>query len=262
MGKHLSSDHITIQDALKAFAVIIMVIDHIGGYFFHDALWYRAVGRIGFPIWFFLVGYSQGRGISRSLKIGAALLVAGDIIFGRSLFPLNALATIACIRLTIDRVMGFALRSKKIFWTLSTLMFLMFIPSGALLEYGTLAWLLAMFGWVIRHKEKPEVKAIVPLEIFTIFCFFAFVGMMMILQPFSSAQVLFMGVGTLAVMAVLHGFTPVSWPMPRAALGRLGGRAVQYMGRYTLEIYVAHLLLFKMLLVLLNQKILFGVTIF
>lgn len=261
MGKH-PPDRVTSYDALKAFAVIIMIIDHIGGYFFHDALWYRAIGRIGFPIWFFLVGYSQGRGISRPLTIGAGLLIAGDIVFGRSLFPLNALVTIACIRLTIDKIMQFALKTKTVFWVTSVMMVLLFIPTGAFIEYGTLAFLLAMFGWIMRRRHEEQVQRIVPLEIFTIFCLFAFVGMMMILQPFTQLQIVFMWLGTLAVIAALYCFQSRHWPVPRNIAGKLGAKAVQLLGRYTLEIYVAHLLVFKMLLVFLNQKTLFGVTIF
>ena len=38
---------ITSYDLLKAAAVIIMIIDHVGYYFFIDEMWWRAVGRIG-----------------------------------------------------------------------------------------------------------------------------------------------------------------------------------------------------------------------
>ena len=78
MPRTLPKD-LTSHDLLKAFAVIIMVIDHAGYYFFPDQEWWRAIGRIGFPIWFFLVGHARGRVISRKLIIGAGLLACPGI---------------------------------------------------------------------------------------------------------------------------------------------------------------------------------------
>lgn len=62
-GGRMLPREVTSYDLLKCAAVIIMVIDHVGFYFYPENLWFRAVGRIGFPVWFFLVGYARGRDI-------------------------------------------------------------------------------------------------------------------------------------------------------------------------------------------------------
>ena len=40
---------------LKLIAIITMVIDHTGAIFFPDQMWLRAIGRIAFPIFVFLL---------------------------------------------------------------------------------------------------------------------------------------------------------------------------------------------------------------
>ena len=40
---------------LKMLAVVTMLIDHIGAIFFPGVLWIRAIGRLSFPIYAFLL---------------------------------------------------------------------------------------------------------------------------------------------------------------------------------------------------------------
>lgn len=40
---------------LKMIAVVIMIIDHTGLFFFPEAIWLRAIGRIGFPIFAYFI---------------------------------------------------------------------------------------------------------------------------------------------------------------------------------------------------------------
>ena len=62
---------ITSYDILKTFAVLTMIIDHIGLYFFPDEMWWRVIGRLSFPVWLFLIGYAQSRDIPKLLILGA-----------------------------------------------------------------------------------------------------------------------------------------------------------------------------------------------
>ena len=46
-------------DFIKFVAVVLMVIDHIGYYFFPYDLMWRSFGRMCVPIWLFLAGYAK-----------------------------------------------------------------------------------------------------------------------------------------------------------------------------------------------------------
>ena len=56
---------LTSYDLLKSLAVILMICDHIGYFFFPEEMWFRTLGRLCLPIWFFLIGYARGDEVSK-----------------------------------------------------------------------------------------------------------------------------------------------------------------------------------------------------
>ena len=243
---------ITSYDVLKTFAVIIMIVDHIGAYFFPDALWWRAVGRIGFPVWFFLVGHASGRDLPSKLLIGAGVLTIGNAVSGMPIFPLNALVTIALIRVLIDPVMRIALKSERHLWVVSFLLMILAIPSGILCEYGTMALITAMFGYMVRHREEINNEQLIFK--FMIFALALFLILQQIDFGFTPLQFLIMAVGTGLVRLSLYRFESKVYPGVTKRLPLALIFLFQLGGRRTLEIYVLHLLAFKALAVILGGK--------
>jgi len=251
MDKTLSSysPDLTSYDLIKSFAVIIMVIDHIGYYFFPDQEWWRAIGRIGFPIWFFLVGHATGRGLPWKLTVGAVFLVALDAATGIAVLPMNALVTIIIIRLCIDPVMNFALKSKLHLWGLSAVLFILIIPTMEYTEYGTLGLITAMFGYMVRHKVsiKEQTGSDDIVFQFMIYAYISFILMMQLLFGFSMPALAFMAAGTFCVRIYLYAFfKKESYPSLSKKTPWVVQSALQLMGRYTLEIYVIHIVIFQL----------------
>jgi hypothetical protein len=99
-----------------------MIIDHMGYFFFPEDpagitgdpnLWWRAVGRLCVPIWFFLIGYAQTRTIDRMLVGGALILLASNLVSGMYFFPVSALVSVMIIRLLIDPLALFAFQRPQ-----------------------------------------------------------------------------------------------------------------------------------------------------
>ncbi|MCC6597720.1 MAG: hypothetical protein IT559_02905 [Alphaproteobacteria bacterium] len=243
---------ITSYDLLKCFAVAIMITDHAGNYFFPDDLWWRAVGRIGFPVWFFLVGYARGRDIPLKLSVGAGILILANLLTGMAVFPLNALVTIALIRVTIDPVMKVLMRSRLILWSGSAFLFVLVIPTFIFTEYGTQALITAIFGYLVRHRE--EVKDEQLIIQYMCFALITFIILQFLTFGFTPAQMIFMGIGTAAVRSLLYYFSPKTYPALTEKLPKSVVWFVQICGRRTLEIYVVHLLLFKAMAVYLGME--------
>ncbi|HIF26469.1 MAG TPA: hypothetical protein EYG18_05295 [Micavibrio sp.] len=248
MTKILPKD-ITSYDLLKSFAVIIMIIDHLGYYFFPDELIFRAIGRIGFPIWFFLIGHASGRDLPTKLLIGIGMLMAADIITGLYVFPLSALVTIALLRISIDKVMAVCDKSQRMLWIVSAILFVLVVPSFFVMEYGAQAMIMAILGYMVRHeKDKGYDKKLV--RDYTVFAGFSFLFWQQLNFGMSTPLLVLMGVGTAAIMVVLRGFDKKTYPKLTAKLPMPAIWSLQFMGRRTLEIYVGHLVLFKFLCLL------------
>lgn len=242
MAKSLPKD-ITSYDLLKSFAVVIMIIDHIGMYFFPEQLWWRATGRICVPIWFFLIGFARSRDIPVKLMAGAGILTFGNILAGMPLFPLNILFTIAFVRIAIDRVMAAGLKETKALWGISLILFILILPSYFLSEYGVQALILAMFGYFVRRRhEVGNDKLVIQ---YMVFALSSFVMMQQVYFAFTLAQFLFMVSGVAFAQVVLYYFRSYNYPSATKILPGFLVWLVQLGGRRTLEIYVVHLLLFK-----------------
>ncbi len=239
---------ITSYDLLKTFAVILMAVDHVGLYFFPDDLWWRAVGRMSFPIWFFLIGYANSRDLSLKLWLCAAGLIAANVMVGTPVFALNALVTIILVRLFLDKVMVVALQNEMQIWRISVLFLFLAIPTGMLTEYGTIGLVAAMFGYMVRRRG--EIKSPEIITRFLLFLVVAYALSQQMFFGFSSVQFLAVTISSALVFVVLSCFKSTSYAALTRYVTLFGRWFVQLCGRRTLEIYVLHLVVFKAIAVL------------
>ncbi len=237
---------LTSYDFLKTAAIVIMVIDHIGYFFYPEDMWLRAVGRLSAPIWFFLIGYAQSRDVGPRLWIGAGVLIVSAWVTGFPILPFNIIATMIAFRLLLDPMMAVIQRKPETLYPICFVFFLIGFPSAMVLEYGSTAMLLVMAGYFTRNRESlPYDKTE-----YAMFCLMAAAVYMLyqikvFFPAFSLPQEILAGAGIMGVMMLCMCFRPFSYtdltakmPVPIAAFFRL-------CGRYSLEIYVLHLLAFK-----------------
>jgi hypothetical protein len=256
---------ITSYDLLKTFAVVIMVVDHVGFYIFPDQLWWRAIGRIGFPIWFFLVGYANTRDIPPKLWAGALILLAANFFAGMSVLPLNALVTIILIRLVIDAVMRVSLEHKASMFGIALTLAALVMPSCYwVCEYGTQALITAMFGYAMRHRSLVQGgrQANATMIGYAVFSLLTFIFLQEASFNFTLPQFIVMAAGTLSVTVMLYNFKPMIFPRLSASCPGLLRALIRFTGRHTLEIYVFHLLALKALALQVQPRrfVLFGWT--
>ncbi|MFN3828052.1 MAG: TraX family protein [Micavibrio sp.] len=248
--KHLSKE-LTSYDLLKTVAVLLMLVDHTGYYFFPDDDWWRVFGRLCVPIWFFLIGYARSRDLGPKLWIGMLVLVFASGITGMGFFPVNILGTMIVIRLVIDKVMVRSMQVPEALWQVSTIFILLTMPSSYFFEYGSLAIVMAMYGWLVRN-HLDYAQGTIQMQRF----FFLALGSFTFLQAFFFAfdqnQIVVMCAGTLVVMVGLMFFKPHSFSGTGEGAKAILFAPFRFMGRWTLEIYVAHLLVFKALVVVLQ----------
>lgn len=235
---------LTSYDFLKTAALVLMIIDHIGYFFFPDQDWWRAVGRLSAPIWLFLVGYARSRDVGLRMWVGMGVLLLSNYVAGMPMLPVNILGTIIVCRLALDPVMGFIRRQPQMLYPVAALAFFGALLTFVVVEYGTTAMLPVMAGYVVRNREDMGMRKNQVLQ---------FAGVAALLYAFVQCfiyfsfmpPVTFMVIGALlAVMLFLTSFRLYEFPALTRALGPLSG-LIRLCGRRTLEIYVLHLLFFK-----------------
>ena len=239
---------LTTYDIFKFLAVALMVVDHVGYYFFPEELWWRVAGRICVPIWFFLVGYARSRDMGPAMWAGAVLLLVGSMASGMYIFPMNILATILVVRFALDPFMDRVLKDRKAFWAANAVLFALVMPTMMIVEYGTQALVLAIFGYIARrvHDGDPRVDKNLQTNymIFSVMCFLVYQS---IAFGFEQSQALALAIGIMGVNFLLLLFRPGIVKGTEKGAGHVLSLPIQMIGRHTLFIYVAHLLVFKAL---------------
>ena len=237
-------DDLTSYDFLKAVAVMTMIIDHLGAYFFPDQEGWRIVGRMSLPIWMFLIGYAQTRKVPEMFYWAAGILLISDVITGQSIFPLSIIVTIIITRYLIDYIMLFALSNFQNLFLATFALIILAFPSMFIFEYGTQAVLFAMFGYLVRHQKKINWSN----ERIIIFMFLALVTYMFfqgMTINFTTIEFYTTGAGVFLVCLMLAMFRPKLYPDLTKKYKGFVEETLKVLGRQTLEVYVIHLVLFK-----------------
>jgi hypothetical protein len=229
---------------LFAAAVALFLVDHTGLYFGAQNQWWRIFRACAF-IWFFPAGYNSGQKGGINIWMGMLILAVVDKQIGLGLFPLNALATILFIKYTVDAVMHVALRGKTTFWLTNALLLALFPLSDHVTEYGTMALLMGMAGWLLRHQHDDKVREIVDVRMYLALIATVYVVAEQIAFQFSAPQLAFVIASTAWVTAAMYNFkTLVMNSLARKPHDAIS-RACRFLGHKTLEIYVTSYLILK-----------------
>ena len=239
------SEPLTSYDIIKVMAVIFMLTGHVGFYFFPDEAWFRVFGRFCVIIWFFLIGYARSRDLSPRLWGGALLLVVLNFVSGVGLMPFNVLATIIVIRLTIDSLAHHLITAHRpwFWWGMAGLVALL-LPTMFIFDYGTTALLVALYGWIVRHRLEIEGGKSLA-ERYFLFVTAIFVASQCVLFGFDVPQTIVLGAGVAGLLLALGMFKPVKFAGSLTGRWRWASLPLRVIGRRTLEIYVLHVVIFQ-----------------
>ena len=259
MNKPLPAS-LTSYDFLKIAALLLMVVDHVGHYFYPDDMVFRAIGRLSAPIWLFLVGYAQSRDLSPRMWIGIAVMIVSAYAVGAALLPLSILVTIVVARLAIDPLMALLRRAPGMLYPVGIgLIFLTVfafpfavgdvLPFGfgtfVLFEYGTGIFVWTMLGYMVRNAESLPYSTETRQQFGIVMAVFYAVLQSVIFFSLSTPLLMFVVAGCIAVALLLLKFRPYEYPGLTNTLPRPLAGLMRLMGRRTLEFYVIHIVLFR-----------------
>ncbi len=257
MRTHHPVDNI---DWLKAAAIILVAVDHIGYFFIEDADWWSVFGRLAAPSFFFLLGYAQTRTVPLHwIWLGVILTLLDSWNTGWTWVAPNILLSFALIRIarpyvqTLMQHHGWAA-----FAILVSALFAVLPIAAHIFDYGAEGWLWALFGLYQRmyvdgrsatgvdgttQSAAPPAHAMTKnLRLIRLLaCFVAAVAYVWQEQmEFSFSQIhlaaVILGVGALSLSLCLFRRGPSRIQPPASIAG-----ALRFIGRRTLEIYAIQL---------------------
>jgi len=236
------SEHATIWDLFKVVALVSMIFGHIGSYFVPDEQWYRMIGRVCVPIWFFLAGFGyrpHQRNTLELLLLGSTLVLV-DYIFNDPLLPMNILFTHVAGRFFLSFITSYD-RDVSTLTMLTVVLLALWLPSNIMFEYGTEVFLFMLVGFYAanEHKKLATQALIVSTLIYLPSQILAF--------QFTYPQAMVVALMVLLTVIALYG-AGIKYKTFKNPLPKMGGvnQAVKMIARNTLAIYALHASFFVM----------------
>lgn len=244
----VATSNLTSYDFLKFAAIVLMVIDHTGHFFYPDDMWFRAIGRLSAPIWLFLIGYARSRDLPWQMWAGALFLMGINFVVGQALLPVYILGSMLLFRMILDPVMGAIKRDPKSLYPVTLVVFFLTLITAQLFEYGAAGFILVMAGYICRNRDEmgfDRARVLVFLIAAAVAHYLA--NTIFYFPGFSIEQKIFTGAALVFLMMGLGAFAPREYPRLTQNLPRPLVWLVQLGGRWSLELYVFHLTLFMLI---------------
>lgn len=246
------------HDLLKILAITTMVIDHIGKFFLANNVWFRIIGRMAAPQFFFLVGYSGSYRFKKSiLSYGIGLLVVNYLVnpsatLAEHIIPINILISFVIIKALLHKYDVAKLPTESLLIVLAVLL-LFSLPSYILIEYGTLGLCYAIGARL--HKQRHHLRRFWIVLTVLVHFFFALV-FTLIIDPDVPMNMLPFTIPLLAVIfaANLTIFLNYSFRVFNVK-GELLRTLAVYISRYSLELYFFHLSVFMVISYIWNPAV-------
>jgi hypothetical protein len=247
-------------DWLKAAAIILVAVDHIGYFFIEDADWWSVFGRLAAPPFFFLLGYAQTRTVPRNwIWLGVILTLLDSWNTDWAWVAPNILLSLALIRMARPYVQSLLQHHGWAAFTLLVSALFVVLPiAGKIVDYGAEGWLWALFGLYQRMyvdgRSATDVDGIAQSSAPPVHSMTKNVGLMRLLACFVAAvvyiwqeqrefffsqihfAVFILGIGVLSLSLCLFLRGPSRIQPPESIAS-----ALRFIGRRTLEIYVIQL---------------------
>lgn len=234
---------VTSTDALKALALALILVDHIGHFLADDWPILRVIGRLGVPIFFFLIGFAKTRDVPNRWLVIGAVLTAIDFLWVGSLAgtQINILFNFALIRLALPLIARHALQPGWRMMVFAVLLILAMPLVNPLLEYGTEGWLFALMGLLRRRMlDDPEEQErwLAPMIGFLAAATYLVVEIRD--YAFQGLNIALLFAGVFILKELLARFRRLDLPsQPGPGIAQI----IRLCGRYSLEIYAAQIIL-------------------
>lgn len=153
----MKSDYLNTYDIFKILAIVAMVVDHIGLFYFDDNTSLRIIGRVAAPIFFFLVGFNSSYRFRLNLFFfGCGISLITFLITGE--ISLNILLNFVLIRIFLNSIDFKKYEdSTIIFMSILIGMCGLAILPFSLIDYSTFGFIVSLSGLLIKEGRRVGI---------------------------------------------------------------------------------------------------------
>lgn len=236
----------TTTDVLKAFALLLILVDHVGHFLADDWPILRVIGRLGVPIFFFLIGFARTRDIPWLWLVLGVVLTGVDYLWlgGFEDLQLNILFNFALIRLALPVLERFLDRGFGRLGLVLLASALVMPLVNPWLEYGSEGWLFAIAGLMHRRVMAGGPGWEAHRDVAGLFAFAIYAIVERHDYGFDLTMSVLLAAGLAGIAMLLRHFRRGDFVFQPSAGWR---RALRFCGRHSLEIYAAQIILLAMI---------------
>ena len=141
------------QDLLKLVAIVVMVVDHLGTWFFPEMMTLRMIGRYAMPIFGFFVGYNFKNSVNfHILYYGVILYLISTIFIIETFFSANILISLFLGQLYLLFFQE-QLRNLTKGWLHFIILVILSPFTSYLFDYGSLVIGIIVIGYMVKVKS-------------------------------------------------------------------------------------------------------------
>lgn len=235
----------TTTDFWKLAGLAFVLVDHYGLFFDDEQLWWRVVGRLAAPIFFFFIGFARSRSVPASWIALGVILTATDYLTSARIeeVSLNILLHFALLRWALLPLLETHVLAHP--WRLAVFVIVCIGLGGIsprLLEYGTQGWLWALFG--LAHRRLQAEPGFYPNHVVIAAATAVSYARREILDDdFTLVQATVLALLVVGLAALLSRFRREPFGAQPQAVVTL----VRAAGRFSLEIYAVTLFVMQVL---------------
>ncbi len=241
-----------LYDYLKIFAIVVMIVDHVGYFIYPPISEFRAIGRWAFPVFLFLVWFNHSYGWRWSLWIAALLVEIPMQLFlyhhTWSLSATNILVGIGVVRLflgwwqSLDTKPGINFLPTLLWMWLFVVLHYLWL--NELTDYGGMVFIFGLL-WYLSRKIYNTQKLTLPLLLagiaitFAVFVLHGLTQLESFGRMFASSDRTIVLLGWLWLLFWFTFLTKENTSLRIWVVMR--DRLILWFSRYALWIYVVHI---------------------
>lgn len=222
------------HDVLKALAMLVVFVDHLGFYLLDNNIYLRVIGRAAAPLFFFVVGTPKNFRFKLDILIYGLILTFSNYFFLKMVY-INILINFVIIKAVLDHYNP----AKKSGWELSGLFILLCVLTiylNPLLEYGSFGLLFAIGGRLISQKDTRGYYWIIA----TLVVYYLLQSMLFHFIRNMVCVYVFVGI------CIALGWIMCSFRLREFSLPTFIRTPTLFISRYSLQLYFIQVLIFQM----------------